>query len=325
MAQLKNNKLSREPIENRLYRLLRMQNNIDTHAVELGIAGLLLVWAQNCHTRFSGAYTDAGIESGESKDSTLMVHEKFDTTLDYYQQAKEILDATLAQYKPDDILLASYGIDDPTPRTYLALTEAIDKFEAAHNRLVAELDERVIAQAIIDQMVLYGNEFEAELETAGIEKKESDVAYQKQHSYYAEDTIKLRLIFKIACMVWGDDDPKLKDLGFVPSSEVWTPGQPEPWLPPWPGPAETFTAVLIEPGVVELVYSGVQESTMGWLYRRKPGTEDWILVAEDLPMNAEDIIPFRDYGVPPGTWEFRFIPMRGEEHGEPSYAIIDVT
>ena len=224
MAMPINNDLSNDTIEDRLYRLMRMQNNIDTHAAELGVAGPLHTWARNCHTRFSGAYTDAGVESGESKDATIMVHDKFDTTLKYYQQAKEILEATLAQYKPDDILLASYRIDKATPRTYLALTEAIDRFEATHNRLVAELDERVIAQAIIDQMVLYGNDFEAELESAGIEKRESDVAYQKQHSYYAEDTIKLKLIFKIACMVWGDDDPKLKDLGFVPSSEIWTPG-----------------------------------------------------------------------------------------------------
>ena len=122
----------------------------------------------------------------------------------------------------------------------------------------------------------------------------------------------------------GEDLPD----GFWTDSMWGLPGggeePPAPDWPDWPGPAETFTASIIEPGVVELVYSGVKESTIGWLHRRKVGIVDWSLVADDLPMNAEDIVPFRDYDVLPATWEYRFIPMRGDEHGEASYAIVEV-
>ena len=231
MAEPHSNNLPRDTKEIRLYRLLRLQNNIDAVAVELGIAGPLLLWGQGSYTRYSGANTDAEVEAGEAKDATIIVRDKFATALDYYQQAKEIIDALLQQYKPDEYLMASYGVGKRTPQTYLALTESIDAFEKTHNRLVAALDERVVAQAIVDQMVAYRDDFAAELENAGIEDKEKDLAFQLLHSYFDEDTIKLRLIFKIACMVWGDDDPRLKDLGFVPSSEVWTPGQPEPGEP----------------------------------------------------------------------------------------------
>jgi len=329
MAHLKNNDIGNDPIEVRLYRLLRMQNNIDTHRVELGISGPLLTWARGSYDRFSGAVTVSSVESGESVDANKVAKDKFFQAKNYYQRAKEILIAFLDQYKPDEILMASYKVDQTTSKTYNGIIKQINSFVETHNRLIAEGDDRVVAQSIIDNMVLLRDAFLEEIEASGIEEREMDVSYKTQHSFYNEDTEKLRLIYKIACMVWGDDDPRLKDLGFVPSSEIWTPGsgEPEPlpvdW-PPWPGPAEIFTAVLIEPGVVELVYSGVQEATIGYLDRRKPGTADWILVADDLPMNAEDILPFRDYDVPPGTWEYRFTPIRDGEKGVASFAIVEV-
>lgn len=53
MAEPHDNSISRDSIEIRLYRLLRMQNNIDTYAVALGVSGALLAWAQACYDRFS--------------------------------------------------------------------------------------------------------------------------------------------------------------------------------------------------------------------------------------------------------------------------------
>ena len=55
MAYPKSNNFNKDTIEDRLYRLMRMQNNID--AVELGVSGALLSWAQGCYDRFSGANT----------------------------------------------------------------------------------------------------------------------------------------------------------------------------------------------------------------------------------------------------------------------------
>jgi hypothetical protein len=224
MANPNDNGFTLDLIETRLYRLLRMQNNIDTHKVALGVAGPLLLWAEGCYDRFSGAVTAGDVEAGEAKDATLMLHDKFAATLDYYQNAKEILMATLAAYKPDKILLASYCVEKKTPQTYQYLKEAIDAFKETHDRLVLAADPRVIAQAIVDAMVLLGDDFKAAIETAGLEKRQSDSAFREQHTFFEEDSLKLKLIFKIACMVWGNDDPKLKDLGFVPASEIWTPG-----------------------------------------------------------------------------------------------------
>ncbi len=99
--------------------------------------------------------------------------------------------------------------------------------------------------------------------------------------------------------------------------------QPEEF-PAWPGPTGVFTLRYWGEGVVEIVYGGVQESTIGWLHRSVPGAEDWIEVTKNLPMNEEDILPFREMHVPIGMWEYRFIPMRGVEKGVASFALIEV-
>lgn len=248
MAEPHDNSISRDSIETRLHRLLRMQNNIDTYAAGLGITGALLAWAQGCYDRFFAAVVASQNEDGESKDATLIVHDKFAVAQDYYQQAKDILDAKLKMYKPDEHLKASYGIDKATPETYHALTVVIGDMIDTHDELTAAADERVIAQAIIDQLKIHGDDFLVAIETAGIEKRESDVAFNQQHTYFDEDTENLRYIFTVAKLTWGRDDPKLKDLGFVPASEIWTPGQPEPGMPVFP---EAVANLKVELGVIE--------------------------------------------------------------------------
>ncbi len=130
--------------------------------------------------------------------------------------------------------------------------------------------------------------------------------------------------FRWTCAVWDYNDVRLEDLGFVPKSQIHTPGDPPLDWPDWPGPAMTFIVTYLGMKEVQVDYSGVKEATIGWLHRRIPGTEDWILVDDALPMSPEGILPLRERDVPPGIWEYRFIPMRGDEHGEASYAIVEV-
>jgi len=133
----------------------------------------------------------------------------------------------------------------------------------------------------------------------------------------------------------GREDTRLIDYGFDPYNKQYGGGgggeepepepEPEPEeFPAWPGPTGVFTLRYWGDGVVEIVYGGVQESTIGWLHRSVPGAEDWIEVNKHLPMNEEDILPFREMHVPIGMWEYRFIPMRGVEKGVASFALIEV-
>lgn len=309
MAEPHDNNLSMDTKEVRLYRLMRMQNNIDTYAVLLGVVGAILAWAQGCYTRFTDAVTAATVEDGESQDSRILLRDKFKTALDYYQKAKEILQAKLDLYPPDDHLLASYAIKRSTPRTYQALKEAIDALIYTHDKLDGEGDERIIAQAIIDQLIIYRDDFFDAMEAAGIDDRETDDAYALQHRYFDEDTERLKLIFKIACLIWGDDDPRLKDLGFVPSSEIWTPGQPPVEWPDWPGPVEASVEQVGE-GWVRITYSGLNGGKTLRIERLKQGEAEWTIEAEGLPLDdPEDPFAFDDSGLEKRKYTYRLTPF----------------
>jgi len=326
MAEPHDNNLPHDTKEVRLYRLMRMQNNIDTYSAVLGILGAILAWAQSCYTRFTDAVTAATVEDGESQDARIILRDKFDVALDYYQKAKEILQAKLDLYPPDNHLLASYGIKISTPRTYQALKEAADAMILKHEMLDAAGDERVIAQAIIDQLTIYRDEFNEALEAAGIEDRETDDAYALQHKYFDEDTERLRLIFKIACLIWGDDDPKLKDLGFVPSSEIWTPGDPEPGVewPDWPGPV-VASAEQIDEGLVRLKYSGLNGGKTLRIERLKQGDADYVLVTQGLPLDdPEEVMPFDDDHLDKKKYTYKLTPFNeAMEAGVP--VLVEVT
>ena len=328
MAEPHDNSITRDSIETRLYRLMRMQNNIDTNAVELSVSGALLSWAQGCYDRFSDANTASAVEDGESKDATIILHDLWANLLDFYQQTKDILDARLRMFKPDEHLRASYGIDVRTPDTYNALIQAVENLIAKHDELVLASDERVIAQGIIDQLTAHHDAFAAQLETAGIERRESDEAFNRQHAYFDEDTENLRYIFTIAKLIWGDDDPKLKDLGFVPSSEIWTPGQPEPPEPggaTYPDPVENLLAENITtPIIVNKVSWDVLAGAHS--YSIKKAEVDLGQVAPPMPEEyyAQDYIdntPVGDNDIVPGKTYYYWVCGVDETGVEGEWAI----
>ena len=95
-------------------------------------------------------------------------------------------------------------------------------------------------------------------------------------------------------------------------------GEEEPPVeyPVFPEPPDIFTAEDKGGGMTEVVYGYVDGSTHGLLERRKVGSvEPWIEVSDHLPMDKDNMLPYRELHVPPGEWEYRFTPMNGDEHG----------
>jgi len=117
------------------------------------------------------------------------------------------------------------------------------------------------------------------------------------------------------------DDPWWTDTPWGGTGET-EPEEPE--LPDWPGPMKKYSVIEVQPGTVQIDYSGVKEATKAVIERRLVGTDEWIRVAE-VPMAPEDILPFREMHGPPGMWEYRTTPYRNDEPGLPSIATVEVT
>jgi hypothetical protein len=99
---------------------------------------------------------------------------------------------------------------------------------------------------------------------------------------------------------------------------------PAPELPVFPNPPLTFTLSLRPDGTIEVVWTGVAGATHMLLEKRKQGEIDWSLVMNGLPADPAEILPYIDPYISPGIWEYRMIPMNGDEHGMEIVAVIEV-
>ncbi len=231
MAILKNNQFSSDDDDTRQARLDLLSANIDTYAVEIGVAGALLLWAQGAFDAWVDARTDADKETGDAQEAYQEFQLSFNAARAYYVNAKELLQAVLDSMQKGDDAEVKYGIRGRTPRSEEELFAAVAQWKKTHDEFTAASDPRVISAAIVAKMVADADAFDELWRTAITENKEARQAFDVKQTLFSGDADNLRLIYQMAKMVWGDDDPKLKELGFVPASEIWTPGQPEPGEP----------------------------------------------------------------------------------------------
>lgn len=306
MSEARNNSFTKDSINTRLYRLMRMQNNINLYSAELGLAQALVTWANSCYTVFSQTVTEARVADGEANDATILLHNKFSDVNVQYQDAKDLIIALLRQSNDNKFLYASYGVNRSTPSSYNGLVESIETFAETNARLVAAGDPRVISQVIVQNMVTAKNNLLAEMEKSGIQHRKSTVAYQAQHSLFQKDTPNLRLVLKTAALVWGNNDPRLRDLGFVPKSQIWTPSET-----PLPTPAN----FVYEPASVAFVWDSVQAATAYRVEHRDGETGEFSTICETP--NAKWILNLPYFG----EHFFRVCALNGEAESAPTAPI----
>jgi len=227
MPVLKNNNYIDDDDATRGDRLLLMQTNIDLHAVELSIPVVLVNWAHTCSDGWVDVCAGAEMESGQRDEAYQEYQKKFRECRAYYQDVKDLLMAIIHDFENPDEAEEAYGIRGRTPRSRHALGAAIEQWADQHAVFSGEGDPRVVPLALITNMSSLATEMNSLWTQASIEDRETSAAYRIKEELFSEDTDRLRVIYNIAKLIWGDDDEKLKDLGFVPSSEVWTPGDDE--------------------------------------------------------------------------------------------------
>ncbi|MGC9315336.1 MAG: tetratricopeptide repeat protein [bacterium] len=321
-----NNSVSADDYTTRAERIQLLSDNIDTFAVELAIVPPRLNDAQNADAEWEEACAKCVVEAGQKDEAYETFHQAVEAAANYYSAAKKHLLTIIYESggKPDDFINA-YGFNVRSPRRYKKLTAAIEAWKRNHDFLVVEGDPRVVADAIINQLVGHKDNIDGLSNTAFIEKDESDTAFSEKRELFDRHTNLLQFIYTAAVLVWGNDDSRLNLLGFKPKSEIWTPGEPEPGVPVHPE-AASFEANYLGQKIVELVYGPVFGAVAGVIRKRKDdGVSDWEILIEGLPMNDEDRAPFRDTKCKAGEWEYEFVSYDDEDNpSDPSYATVTV-
>jgi hypothetical protein len=223
-SEPRTNDLGNESDDQRQARLYLLSGNIDTHKVALGVTGTLLTWAQGASDNWIALSVAASREAGDVDEAYQEFQLKYRVAQEKYSVVKSLLLAVLDDYQDNDEAAEQYGVMKETPRTIEAVYRGIEQIKAQHDIYTAAVDPRVIADSLVTALMAAANEFYPLWKFAVTQKKEARQAYDLKQAAFANDTKKLRLIFNMAVAVWGNNDPQLKELGFVPASEIWTPG-----------------------------------------------------------------------------------------------------
>jgi hypothetical protein len=332
MAQFKNNQITNDTIAEHMLRVNMCVTGMAAHP-EVAFRGDLVDKMTEHRDEFEALENQHASEWGEEQAATAYTNHCEDELSSMLSSARYMIEAMIEEEEIAPLkaheLRRDFGVEGSKPRDRAGMIALGKKMAETNARYVSLGSPYALPEDFFLELGAKSLALQTAISEHVREKGERLTIGEAKVDVRARGNRLLSNTFKWLVALYGEDANILLEFGFVPKSQIWTPGsgEPEPQpeeFPAWPGPTGKFTLKYWGEGVVEIVYGGVQESTIGWLHRSVPGAEDWIEVNKHLPMNAEDILPFREMHVPIGMWEYRFIPMRGVEKGVASFALIEV-
>ena len=325
---LKGNSFTRDKDDERRERLVLLSANIGDFELEFGLAPDKLAAAAGALVAWDDAVSAATREAGETHEATQELQTAFETAKKYYAKAKEHLLAVIYEMEKPDRIVDAYGFNKDVPRTYDGLCQALKVWIDEHAVLVAEADPRVVNASVVANLEAYLGEIDTLKRARALESEEESSAFAAKSALFDVHSKLLDFIYTIACLTWNnDDDSRLELLGFVPASEVWTPGQPEPEEPEEPEEPTEFY------GTVTFVGEGAYD-----FWCSKPeGVENAKVELQVLPdglvqfvtdiMLVEEgkFVPHRIFDMAVGDYRAYFTPLDADDNPVGDTVTVDFT
>jgi len=323
-----NNRFSEDTHEEHYQRVMLCAQGVATYNVELAFRPSWVTDITAYPPEFEALLNAQNLEDADWHGAIAALETARNSLYEFNSSArwmvKTILDDPTMDSGDLRMIDDAFDIDEELTKGYMNLTENTRKLLHGQERLV---DIGAPWTLPADMVTNLTNGLASVVSLAQTAEDEHGEKLKATDDVYTKRTIGenlLRNIFRWVVANWDDDDPRMLEFGFVPKSQIHTPGEPPVELPDWPGPMKKYSVIEVQPGTVQIDYSGVKEATKAVIERRLVGTDEWILVGE-VPMAPEEILPFREMHVPPGMWEYRTTPYRDDEPGMPSIATVEVT
>ena len=325
----KNNQISMDTDAEHLARAQMMAVGVATYGVELDFTPAQIAEYDTYATDIYGALNSQHEESADTDEAYVAVKAKHEETLAKYRACQSVVKGEMEFASEDtrEYLDERFDIEDDVPRDRQGFLKMTEFMVSAFDEIAVEHPDVTLPPSKFEELRTLNGELRAAMKAIGkelAEQKEATVSKDTLRKTTGEKL--MRKCHHRAVAYWGDDDPRLLELGLVPKSSIWTPGDPEPGVdwPDWPGPVEG-SAEQIDEGLVRITHSGLNGGKTLLLERLKHGEVEYVIVTDGLPIDdPEEVMPFDDNHLEKGTYTYKLTPF--DEAGNPGVPLeIDIT
>ena len=222
------NAFSRDSVTQRGTRLLMIESNLATHAVALGIPAAITTWGANCNTAFLDSRQRMALETNEVQEASTFLAERLSFMESEYQVARLF---AYELYADAMFRIEKFAFDEPMPRTQDARIEKVDKVLSAHARMIADGDTPVFPPALVTRLETAVAEARTAYNNRALEQEDVTDANRLYADLWNNDSKMLKALYSYAVMAWGDNDPRLNQIGFALKDQMGEGGgttPPEP-------------------------------------------------------------------------------------------------
>ena len=317
MAEFPNNQFSHDTIAEHIVRVRMCVTGMTNHP-EAAFRGDLVVKMTAHRDTFETLEVQHGDEWGDEEAATAYTNLCEDALSAKLSSARYMIESMIEEEEIAPVaandLRREFGIVATKPRDRDGMVKLAIKMTKTNARYVLEvspyalpedffLDMETKMTALINAMDAHAKELNERLTIGDAKLVERD-----------RGDVLLSNAFKWLVALYGEDANVLLEFGFVPKSQIWTPGSgdpeppPEP-LTPWPGPA-LFEVENIGGGTVELRPKLIEDMVDGTIERRIDPAGEWEMITESTTIEDGKVIPHRDLNSPMGMMiEYKFTPL----------------
>lgn len=217
-----NNNFAKDTFSNRFLRFKGLSHNIEEYAIDLGLLDDMLLWAKEADAKWTKIFIGADIDESEEAGEYSMFHYEFRECYKFFNGAKKLLLSMIANSDDANEIIEEYGIKGSTSRVHKLLMQAMERMITTGEKLRAEGDDRVLPVNIATQLEEKHANL-VQLWYAAIEKKRyAREKVRLRRARFDDDTRKLKFLYSLCVMKWGNNDLRLNSLGFLRKQSVWT-------------------------------------------------------------------------------------------------------
>ncbi len=196
----------------RTERLSALKNFIAAHAPALSLPAELLNWALAAYDIWYAALLKSKNEWAEKEGATLAIQLAETPARERVNIIKELLASRYADYPT---VREDYDLDESIPRARRDMIIFGDSLIRMHDERKAEGDPLVLPDAMMDNFVALMDTLKAAIETSRAERRQAKDATRELHDLFDTDSKMLALLYDWAVAMWGADDPRMIEIGFV--------------------------------------------------------------------------------------------------------------